>query len=656
MLFNKNRMVSVFLAFILAVAITICGWEQAIAQPIADLKEEMGAWETIPMPPKENLMQSVHTLLLPNGKVLSVSGSSFRNTVVIKNAEPNPSFIEGVNVTDYDVINNTALLDPETGKFERIASPPVQQYGEINDLFCSGHLQLADGNVLFVGGTGRYYPGGAFTGSRQVNLYNWKTGKWSAAGQLKEGRWYPSLISLADGKIVIFSGLKYESPNQVNPSLEIYDPKTQKLHYIDLTTVENSPFNTKLTDVGAYDTIDLYPRVFPTADGKLLITGDDAGIGGVLVTQSSKKSYLMSIHEGAEEKLSVSFEVVADRGEPSKAYGTAVQVPNSEDVLLLGGIIGTNDINYGRGGNTAGFPNWSRVSTSLQHWTSSRKSGEKNGKWEIVNNFLDKPRANLQTVILPNQELLVVNGGEYPEYKPVYEPLLMTPDSRAIGGYITKSMNPAKLPRLYHNGAILLPDARVLIIGGNANRTAREKDGTLHVNIQRDPLKYYYKFPKLTDKSGEKEKEFNLEEYYQSPQSYFIKEDLDKGDKQPFVPSEIWQAEIFSPPYLFKPGARPEIFKAPESLNYGKSSSISVKDATKTGSVVLVKLGSVTHSFDYGQRLADLPVENVALGSESAIKFRVPKNANLYPPGYYMMFYLNELGKPSHAKMVKLEV
>ncbi|MEH1837437.1 MAG: galactose oxidase early set domain-containing protein [Nostoc sp.] len=643
-------MVSVFLAFILAVAITIYGWEQAIAQPIVGSKEEMGAWETIPMPPKDNLMQSVHTLLLPNGKVLSVNGSSFRNTVVINNEKHNPTFIEGVNVTDYDVINNTALLDPETGKFERIASPPVQQYGEINDLFCSGHLQLADGNVLFVGGTGRYYPGGAFTGSRQVNLYDWKTGKWSAAGQLKEGRWYPSLISLADGKIVIFSGLKYESPNQVNPSLEIYDPKTKKLHYIDLTTVKNSPFNTKLTDVNAYDTIDLYPRVLPTADGKLLITGDDAGIGGVLVTQSSKKSYLMSVQEGTDGQLSVSFEVVADRGEPSKAYGTAVQVPNSEDVLLLGGIIGTNDINYGRGGNTAGFANWSRVSTSLQHWTSPSKSGEKNGKWEIVNNFLDKPRANLQAVILPNQEVLVVNGGEYPEYKPVYEPLLMTPDSRAIGGYITKSMNPAKLPRLYHNGAILLPDARVLIIGGNANRTAREKDGTLHVNIQREPQIYYYTFPKLIDKSGNS-KEFNLEEYYQSPQSYFI-----EGDKEPFVPSEIWQAEIFSPPYLFKPGTRPEIVKAPETLNYGKSNSISVKDATEKGSVVLIKLGAVTHSLDYGQRLADLEVENVAIGDESAIKFKAPKNANLYPPGYYMIFYLNELGKPSHAKMVKLEV
>ncbi len=651
MLARKSKystIVSVFVAFILAVAITFCSWEQAIASPIVEPPpEEMGAWETIPLSPPENRMQSVHSILLPNGKVLSLNGSSFRSTLV-KGNNGNNNFIEGVNVTDNDVINNTSLFNPKTKEFERITTPPAIQYGETNDLFCSGHLQLADGNVLFLGGTGRYYPGGAFTGSRQVNLYNWKTDTWSTLGQLKQGRWYPSLIPLADGKIVIFSGLKLDAPNQINPSLEIYDPKTQKFHYIDLTRIKNSPFNTKLKDVDSYDSIDLYPRVFPSADGRLLITGDDGGIAGVLVSQASKKSYLMSIQEDVNGIFSVSFEVGPERGETSKAYGTALQVPNSEDVLLLGGLIGTNDINFGRLGKTEGFPEGSRVASSLQRWISPQKSGEKNGKWEIINNFLDKPRANLEAVILPNKEVLVVNGGRYPEYKPVYEPLLMTPNSETAGGYSTKSMNPARLPRLYHNGALLLPDARVLVIGGNANRAARDNNGTVHVNVLQDK-QTYYKFPTLKDKSNQV-KEFNIEEYYKSPQSYFA-----EGDTEPFVPAEIWQAEIFSPPYLFKPSLRPQIIQAPEKLKYSQFENISVKNATEKGSLVLVKLGSVTHSFDYGQRLADLAIENVALSDESLIIFKTPKNANLYPPGYYMMFYLNDLGEPSVAKIIKLE-
>jgi hypothetical protein len=642
---NRLIWVSIFLAFILALAISLWGWEQAIAAPLIGTKEEMGAWETLPMPSPQDRMQSVHTILLPNGKVLVVNGSSFRTTMVKDSAAID--LVEGVDVKDYNIINNTGLLDPETGKFKRISSPPALLGGETNDLFCAGHLQLPDGNVLFVSGTGRYYPGGAFTGSRQLNLYHWQTGEWTALKPLQQGRWYPSLVPLADGKVVIFSGLKIDAPNQINPTLEIYDPKTEKLQYIDLTTIEDSPFNTKLADVDGYDSIDLYPRVFPLADGRLLITGDEAGIAGVLVPHSSKKSYLMSIHEDADGTLDVSFEVGPDRIETSKAYGTALQVPNSEDVLLLGGIIGTNNINFGRLGNTQGYPPSSRVATSLQRWISPHNSGTKNGKWEIVSNFLNKPRANLLAVILPTQDILVVNGGEYPEYKPVYEPLLMTANQNAPGGYESKTMNPANLPRLYHNGALLLPDARVLTIGGNANRAIREQDGTIRVNVLQDPQKYY-KFPKLMDQSGQV-KAFTIEDYYQNPQSYFA-----EGDKEPFVPAEIWQAEAFSPPYLFKPGPRPEIVNAPDAIAYGQSGTIFVQNATQDGSLVLIKLGAVTHSFDYGQRLVQLPIERVTLNNESYIRFKAPDNAHLYPPGYYMMFYLNGLEKPSRAKIVKL--
>jgi len=650
MLVKKSKyatIVSVCVGFFLAVGILLGNWEPAIASPVVGAPEEMGLWETVPMAAKEDLMQSVHTILLPNGKVLSVNGSSFRNTLV-KNEKGENTFIEGVGIGEYDAINNTSLFDPQTQKFQRIASPPALQYGESNDLFCAGHLHLANGNVLFISGTGRYYPGGRFTGSKQVNIYDWQTGKWSTVGQMKEGRWYPTLVSLADGKIVIFSGLKINSPNQINPSIEIYDPKTEKFQYIDLTGIENSPFNTYIEDGDGYDTIDLYPRVFPTADGRLLITGDEAGIANVLVQSKSKKSYLMSIDEDATGKFSVSFEVGPERYETSKAYGTAVQVPNSEDVLLIAGMIGTNDINFGRGGKIDNYPG-AKIASSLQRWVSPEHSGEKNGKWETVEKFLETPRANVEAVILPNQEILVLNGGKYPEYKPIYEPVLMTPNSEAEGGYSIKTMNPAKLPRLYHNGAILLPDARVLSIGGNANRVAREKDGTLHVDIGRD-AKNNFMIAELTDKSGQAKK-FTIEEYYQSPQSYFA-----KNDPEHFVPAEIWQAEIFSPPYLFKPGARPEIIEVPNALKYGEFGKISVENATENGSLVLVKLGAETHSFDFGQRLVDLPIKNIALGEKSEIDFQAPTNSNLYPPGYYMMFYLNDIGKPSHAQMVKLAV
>ena len=643
----RSQLVSIFIIFAIALFSIFFITERAIATESSPVT--MGAWETIPMAAKGDRIQSVHTILLPNGKVLMVNGSSFRSTLEQEDGEY--KFIEGVDLTKYDVIDHTGLLDPVTGKFERIASPPVMVYDRelqhktTNDLFCGGHLQLANGDVLFVSGTGRYYPGGAFTGTKWLNIYHWQTNEWENVGQMHDGRWYPTLVSLSDGKIAIFSGLKFGEPNQINPSLEIYDPETNKLQYIDLREVKDSPFNTKVEQEDVYDSIDLYPRIFPLADGRLLITGDEAGIAGVLVPHFSTNSYLMSVDRDESSKISVSFERGDARQETTKAYGTALQVPNSEDVLLFGGIIGTNSISFGREGKTDGFPKEARVATSLQRWKSPAHSNSKNGKWEIFPKFLPQPRANLQAVILPDQEILVVNGGRYPEYQPIHEPLLLTPDSKAKAGYQTKSLSPAKFPRLYHNGAILLPDGRVLVIGGNANRAAVERDGTIHVDILGDP-KTFFRIPQLKNKSGEVE-QFDIDTFYQDPQHYYA-----DGDSEPFVPAEIWQGEIFSPPYLFKPGQRPEIINAPESIEYGQTGAIALKDATENGSLVLNKLGSVTHSIDNGQRLVELPSKLVG---DSSLEFTAPTNANLYPPGYYMMFYLNNIGKPSHAKIVQLK-
>jgi len=675
--------ISVFLTYIVAVTISICDWKQAIASPVIGAKEEMGLWEKIPLPREKMTgkilpLQSIHTSLLPNGKVLIVNGSSNRNT--LKREGNLVGFTDGVNTSDQKVVSNSAIFDPETGLFNLIASPPASQYGDSNDVFCNGHIQLTNGDVLFVGGSSLYYPGEQFEGSKQTNIYHWQDNKWSTIGKMVEGRWYPSLVPLADGKIVIFSGQKFDKPSQITPTIDVYDPAAtdNKLHHIDLSSVSNSPFNTKITKyqyintegkpvvntADVYDTIDLYPRVFPTADGKLLITGDGAG-KFPLEVHKSNKTYLMSINKNPSGELSVSFEAGADRQDISKVYGTAVPDPNNEgDVLLIGGILNTNNINFGKpqlgslddpnSANGKLKEQKARIAKSLERWDSKNKT------WIIVPDFLDKPRAMNEAVILPNKNILTINGGEYAEYKQIYEPLLMIPDGAVPGGYKTKPMNPASLPRLYHNGALLLPDARVLIIGGNASRAAREADGTVHVDVVPDSKQYYAlakltKTPQIKD-SGKiiPEEDYNkfLEDYYKSPESYFA-----EGDSVPFAPAEIWQAEIFSPPYLFKPGVRPEIKNAPQTIKYGESKMALVKNADEKGSLVLIKLGSITHSFDYGQTLADLKIEKNRQDNDGKahIKFKTPENANLYPPGYYMMFYVNGIGKPSIAKMVKLE-
>ncbi|MDJ0901141.1 MAG: DUF1929 domain-containing protein [Xenococcus sp. MO_188.B8] len=677
--------VSNFIVFFLALTLIFCGGKPAVADLNVPLcngahKEELGCWQKYPLPrdEEENILpiQSVHSSLLPNGKILMVNGSSNRNTIDrqtdANGADIKVSFIDGVKTTDYEVIDNTALFDPETGAFKKISSPPAVQFEDSNDLFCSGHLHLPNGNIIFAGGSSRYYPGEQFEGSKQINIYDWQQNQWKdIGGKMKAGRWYPSLVTLADGKIVIFSGQKFDAPTQITPTIEIYDPATNKLHFFDLTYIEDSPFNVKIGDI--YDSIDLYPRVFPTPDGKLLITGDGAG-KFPLEVHKSNKTYLMSVSEDSSGKLAISFEIGPDRQDISKVYGTAVADPNREgDVLLLGGILNTNNINFGKpqlATNAALLKEGARIAASLERWDSQAK------KWTIEPEFLQtddgtvQPRAMNEAVILPNKEILTVNGGRYAEYDQVYKPLLMTYDEQAPGGYTTKEMNPATLPRLYHNGALLLPDARVLTISGNTSRAAREPNGIVHVDVVPD-VDEYYALAKITTQPDDpesaqviREEDYPqfLEDYYQSPESYFVQIDENTIDPVPFAPAEIWQVEIFNPPYLFKEGLRPEIVTAPQTLKHGEASEVTVNNLeingeSDRGSLVMVKLGTITHSFDYGQRLADLSIQDVTNNDDGSytIDFTAPENPNLYTPGYYMMFYLNSMEKPSVAKMVRLE-
>ena len=108
-------------------------------------------------------------------------------------------------------------------------------------------------------------------------------------------------------------------------------------------------------------------------------------------------------------------------------------------------------------------------------------------------------------------------------------------------------------------------------------------------------------------------------------------------------------AQVFSPPYLFK-GPRPQITSAPDSVNYGGTFEIGTAQPEQIATVTLIRLSSVTHSFNAGQRINFLPAQ-VAGGTLTAT---APPNANVCPPGHYMLFIVNLQGVPSVAKIIQV--
>ncbi|HSC49082.1 MAG TPA: galactose oxidase-like domain-containing protein, partial [Gaiellaceae bacterium] len=114
-------------------------------------------------------------------------------------------------------------------------------------------------------------------------------------------------------------------------------------------------------------------------------------------------------------------------------------------------------------------------------------------------------------------------------------------------------------------------------------------------------------------------------------------------------------AQIFSPPYLFQadgtPAPRPTIDSAPATTFYGAAMDIATGSPGSISKVALVRLGAVTHSNNMEQRYIPLAFTAGA----TSLTATAPANANIAPPGFYMLFVVDGNGVPSVARMVTLQ-
>jgi YVTN family beta-propeller protein len=121
-------------------------------------------------------------------------------------------------------------------------------------------------------------------------------------------------------------------------------------------------------------------------------------------------------------------------------------------------------------------------------------------------------------------------------------------------------------------------------------------------------------------------------------------------------PQNNLNVEIYNPPYLYDAsGARvvqPRLMSAPAELNIGETFDVDFTDATDISRVTMVKAASVTHSFNMEQRFVELTF----VRNGSRLRIQAPARAADAPPGFWMLFALNENGVPSVARMVKVNV
>jgi hypothetical protein len=191
-------------------------------------------------------------------------------------------------------------------------------------------------------------------------------------------------------------------------------------------------------------------------------------------------------------------------------------------------------------------------------------------------------------------------------------------------------------PRAYHN-MTLLPDGTVLTVGGGST-----KDGVNYANSVL-PAELWSPVTKTWNTMSAMQ---NGRLYHGTAVLLLDGRVLVAGSGR-VGPEPQFNAEIFSPPYLFK-GPRPVISSTPAAANYGSTFLLGTPDAGTITSVTLLRISAATHAFNMDQRFLRLNFSPAAGG----LNVVAPANGNLAPPGYYVLFALNSAGVPSVGAVI----
>jgi FtsP/CotA-like multicopper oxidase with cupredoxin domain len=454
-----------------------------------------GVFELLPC---DSQVLAVHAALMHTGKLLFFAGSG--------------------NDEQYTTGLRSIVWDYEIGQFH-VPYTPV-------DVFCAHQSFLADGRLLVVGGTETY----AFTGLRTTYVFEPATEQWLRLGDMSVGRWYPSAITLGDGRVLAAGGT-----GDLGRQVEIYSPITGW-----------APPIPRRHDWGAF------PNLVLREDGRLLFTG--AHFGG-----EAREPFLFDIAAGSETPV--------PGLTPADSHGMAPSVllppAQKQHVMVLGG------------GGPVAAPgpvadvNLLDMAVAAPHFVAGPTPAH--------------ARTMQNAVILPDRTVFVSGGGAMEDpasavlESEIYDPAANSWRRGAI----------ATVPRLYHSIAVLLPDGRVITAGSNPHR----RDDELRL-------------------------------------------------------------ELYHPPYLFR-GPRPFIDHAPTETSYGQLIEIETPQADAIKWAQLIRPMAVTHSCDNEQRLVDLPIDRRRRGF-CRLALRIPKQPNLAPPGWYMLFITDHNGVPSQAQWIHL--
>lgn len=452
----------------------------------------------------------------------------------------------------------SAVLDLNTGY---LSTPPyVGAGGEhvMENLFCAGQAFLANGRLLVAGGEREDNVVRFEQATRSIHVFapgGAGGGTWTHVAACARGRWYPTCVTLPDGKVLVVGG-SVRATNQpllANTTFEIYDPAT------GIVTPEAD-----IPDDG-FAAFSSYPFV-------IVLPGNRA-----LVHFGTRTRFLDLATRQFTSAVLEATERPDKNGRTYGIEGSAVLLPLLPSssppyrprVMVIGG----------------GGPAPVTQQTPATDTCEILDLGATDPQWTLVAP-MKRRRVMPDAVLLPDGHVFACNGSSAGAsdnaVNPVFDAEMYDPETDTW-----TLLCHASVPRLYHATALLLPDGRVLTAGTDC-----------------------------------------------------------AWNPAPYNVSQL-KVEVFNPPYCFRP--RPDIGYPGLYIDHGHEFDVPTTSADAIQSAVLMRCGSVTHSFNSDQRCVGVPI---VARTSTTVRLAVPSDSAVAPPGPYLVFLLDEAKTPSVGRFV----
>jgi hypothetical protein len=588
-----------------------------------------GQWVKLGIPSQYGV-NAVHSTVLYNGDVLIMAGS-------------------GNNQAYFDAGTfKTLLLNPVTMKMQLIPTPW--------DLFCAGHIELPDGNILIAGGTARYenldpvYAAGSMTVVNTEPNQSWTLAK-GTIFVAPDGAQFATAFAVTIPRATLQRGARGKPATVIDAQQNIWVDAVKKGDGSLVKSVERYR---------------LQGLIGPQSNSLLY------GVGTPMTLQQQN---FFGTNDAYVFDVKTSRFVKVNSMNYARWYPTLAEMGNGM-VMAMSGLNGQGQISMNSEmfnptsgqwaqGPVHGFPTYPAtfLTSSGELFFTGSNAGygpataawRTPGFWNVQTNAftpvpgIPDPR-DLETsasVLLPpaqDGEIMVLGGGGVGQSNSTTARTALidmdAPDPQWVRG--PSLAEPTRYPI-----TVLLPDDQVLVTGGS-----RYYRG-MHGSDNRDTRIYNV----ATRSFSRAANSITGRDYHSEglllPNGAVITMGGNPlfGNAQDTQPQTFNQEiDLYYPPYMFA-GPRPAIISAPRVMALGHSYLVKVTQAPAIRYLRLMRPDNATHVTDVNERSIGVTFTQAGNGY---LKITIPSNDNIVPPSYYMLFAINDKSIPSAASWVRV--